>query len=73
MSGVNNDGSNSLIAQPIVTTLVWSTIKTTTLVGTIETSFVHPKHIIILEPHNLAYKREKVMLMIISFVDYIRK
>jgi hypothetical protein len=68
MSGVSNDGSSSLIAHQIVTTPVWSTIKPTTLVVTIETSFLHPKHIIIPKPTNLAYKREKAMSMIISFV-----
>jgi hypothetical protein len=45
---------------PIVTTLVWSTIKTTTLVITIETSFVHLKHIIIPELANLTYKRKRL-------------
>jgi hypothetical protein len=68
MSGVSNDGSSSSIAQPIVTTLLLSTIKTTTLVVIIETSFVHPKHIIIPKLANLAYKQEKAMQMIISFV-----
>jgi len=68
MSGVSNDGSSSSIAHPIVTTHVWSIIKTTTLLVTIETSFLHPKHIIIPKPTNLAYKREKDISMIISFV-----
>jgi hypothetical protein len=47
---------------------VWSTIKTTTLVVIIETSFVHPKHTIIPKLVNLTYKRERAMSMIISFV-----
>ncbi len=71
MNGVNNVGFSLLTMQLVVTILMQLRTTTTTPIITVETSFIHPRHTIILELINLTYKQEKAtMSMIISSVKY---
>jgi hypothetical protein len=70
MNGVNNVGFSLLTMQLVVTIPMQLRTTTTTPIVTVETSFIHPRHTIILEFTNLTYKQEKAMSMIISSVKY---
>jgi len=70
MNGVNNVGFSLLTMQLVVTIPMQLRTTTTTPIVTVETSFIYPRHTIILEFTNLTYKQEKAMSMIISSVKY---
>jgi hypothetical protein len=70
MNGVNTVGFSLLTMQLVVTIPMQLTTTTTTPIVIVETSFIHPRHTIILELTNLTYKQEKAMSMIISSVKY---
>jgi hypothetical protein len=70
MNGVSNVGFSLLTMQLVVTIPMQLTTTTTTPIVIVETSFIHPRHTIILELTNLKYKQEKAMSMIISSMKY---